>query len=85
MESMLAFSAAAWAIAMALGPVLQIRRIVHVQSSRGVSIPYLVVLVIGFGPWIAYGLVAGNWALIVPNAVAVVVMSLTITVAVRYR
>jgi len=56
-----------------------------VQSSRGVSIPYLVVLVIGFGPWIAHGLAAGSWALIVPNAVAAVVMCLTITVAFRFR
>jgi uncharacterized protein with PQ loop repeat len=55
MESTLALSAAAWAIAMALGPVLQIRRIIDEQSSRGVSISFFVVLVVGFGLWVADG------------------------------
>jgi MtN3 and saliva related transmembrane protein len=84
-ESTLAFSAAAWAIAMALGPVLQIRRIVDQRSSRGVSISYFVVLLIGFGLWLAYGIAAANLALIVPNTVAAVVMAVTIGVAIRYR
>ena len=85
MESTLAFTAATWAIAMALGPVLQIRRIVDQQSSRGVSIAFFVVLLIGFGLWIAYGIAAANVALIVPNAVAGIVMVVTIAVAIRYR
>ena len=85
MESTLALSAAAWAIAMALGPVLQIRRIVDQQSSRGVSISFFVVLLIGFGLWVAYGVAAANLALIVPNSVAAIVMVATIVVAIRYR
>jgi MtN3 and saliva related transmembrane protein len=84
-ESTLAFAAAAWAIAMALGPVLQIRRIVDQQSSRGVSISFFVVLVIGFCLWVAYGIAAANVALIVPNTVAGIVMVVTIGVALRYR
>jgi MtN3 and saliva related transmembrane protein len=84
-ESTLAFSAAAWAIAMALGPVLQIRRIVDQQSSRGVSITFFAVLLVGFGLWLAYGIAARNLALIVPNTVAAVVMAATIGVAIRYR
>jgi len=84
-ESTLAFSAAVWAIAMALGPVLQIRRIVDQRSSRGVSISYFVVLLIGFGLWVAYGISAANLALIVPNSVAAIVMGATIGVAIRYR
>jgi len=84
-ESTLAVAAAAWAIAMALGPVLQIRRIVDQQSSRGVSIAFFVVLLIGFGLWIAYGVAAANVALIVPNAVAGIVMVVTIAAAIRYR
>lgn len=85
MESTLAFAAAAWAIAMALGPVLQIRQIVDQQSSRGVSIAFFVVLLIGFGLWVAYGVAAANVALIVPNTVAGIVMVVTIAVAIRYR
>ena len=85
MESTLAFSAALWAIAMALGPLLQIRRIVDQQSSCGVSITFFVVLLIGFGLWLAYGIAAANLALIVPNTVAAIVMTATIGVAIRYR
>jgi uncharacterized protein with PQ loop repeat len=84
-ESTLALAAAVWAIAMALGPVLQIRRIVDQRSSRGVSIAFFVVLLIGFGLWVAYGVAAANVALIVPNTVAGIVMVLTIAVAIRYR
>jgi MtN3 and saliva related transmembrane protein len=84
-ESTLAFAAAAWAMAMALGPVLQIRRIVDQQSSRGVSIAFFVVLLVGFALWVAYGIASGNAVLIVPNAVAGVVMAGTIGVAIRYR
>jgi MtN3 and saliva related transmembrane protein len=84
-ESTLAFAAAAWAIAMALGPVLQIRRIVDQRSSRGVSITFFVVLLIGFALWLAYGIAAANVALVVPNAVAGIVMAVTIAVAIRYR
>jgi MtN3 and saliva related transmembrane protein len=85
LETTLAFSAAIWAIAMALSPVLQIRRILDHQSSRGVSISYFVVLLIGFGLWVAYGIAAANLALIVPNAVAAIVGVATIGVALRYR
>jgi MtN3 and saliva related transmembrane protein len=84
-ESTLAVSAAVWAVAMALGPVLQIRRIIDQQSSRGVSVAFFVVLLIGFGLWLAYGLAASNLALIVPNTVAAIVMAATIGVAIRYR
>jgi MtN3 and saliva related transmembrane protein len=85
LETTLAFSAAIWAIAMALSPVLQIRRILDQQSSRGVSISYFVVLLIGFGLWVAYGIAAANLALIVPNAVAAIVGVATIGVALRFR
>jgi MtN3 and saliva related transmembrane protein len=70
---------------MALGPVLQIGRIVDQQSSRGVSISFFVVLLIGFGPLVAYEIAAANVALIVPNSVAAVVMVATIVVAIRCR
>ena len=85
MESALAVTAATWAIAMAVGPVLQIRKIMQVRSSRGVSITYFLVLLVGFFLWLAYGIAAGNLALIVPNTVAAVVIAATIVVALRYR
>lgn len=85
MESTLAFTAATWAIAMALGPVLQIRKIVEHKSSHSISVGYFVVLLVGFILWLAYGIAASNIALIVPNTVAAVVIFATIVVAVRYR
>jgi MtN3 and saliva related transmembrane protein len=85
METTLAFAAATWAIAMALSPALQIRRIVELKSARGVSIAYLVVLLAGSVLWLAYGVAADNFALIIPNALAGVVSTTTIAVGWRYR
>jgi MtN3 and saliva related transmembrane protein len=84
-ETVLAFSAATWGIAMAVSPVLQIRKIVRHRSSRGVSLGYMSVLFVGFLLWLAYGIALGNWAMIVPNIVAAIVIIATMVVAVRYR
>jgi MtN3 and saliva related transmembrane protein len=70
---------------MALGPLLQIRKMVSHQSSRTISIGYFVVLLIGFLLWIAYGIAADNYVLIIPNTAAAVVITATILVARRYR
>lgn len=85
MVTALAVSASAWGVAMAVSPVLQIRRMVSEQSSAGVSIGYMVVLFIGFLIWLAYGISIGNVVLIVPNTVAAFVITATIAVALRYR
>lgn len=85
MESSLAIAAATWAIAMALGPLLQMRKIVRHQSARTISIGYFLVLLVGFVLWLAYGIAADNYALIIPNAVAAVVITATIAVTLRYR
>lgn len=85
MESVLAITAATWAIAMALGPVLQIRKIVEHRSSTGNSVGYFIILLVGFVLWMAYGIAASNLALIIPNAVAAVVITATIAVTWRYR
>jgi uncharacterized protein with PQ loop repeat len=84
-ETVLAFSAATWGIAMAVSPVLQIRKIVHHRSSHGVSVGYMSVLFVGFLLWLAYGIALGNWAMIVPNIVAAVVIVATMAVTLRYR
>jgi MtN3 and saliva related transmembrane protein len=84
-ETVLAFSAATWGIAMAVSPVLQIRKIVRHRSSHGVSIGYMGVLFVGFLLWLAYGIALENWAMIVPNIVAAIVIVATIVITVRYR
>ena len=70
---------------MALSPVLQIRRMIELRSSHGISLGYPCVLFIGFLIWLAYGISIDNLALIVPNIVAAVVIAFTIAVALRYR
>jgi uncharacterized protein with PQ loop repeat len=81
----LAFAAATWGIAMALSPVLQIRKIVHHRSSHGISTGYLAVLFVGFLLWLAYGIAIENWALIAPNTIAAIVCAATIAVVRHYR
>jgi MtN3 and saliva related transmembrane protein len=84
-ETFLGVLAAGWGVVMALSPVMQIRRMVHLRSSRDVSIGYLAIIVIGFSIWIAYGVAIHNLALIVPNCVAFVVGTATIIVALHFR
>jgi len=81
----LAVAAAGWGVAMAVSPVLQIRRIRSLRSSRDVSLAAYAVLIVGFVLWIAYGVALGNPALIVPNAVALAVATATVAIALRYR
>jgi MtN3 and saliva related transmembrane protein len=81
----LAFAAAGWGIAMAISPVLQIRKIVQHRSSHGISLGYMSVLFVGFLLWLAYGISLGNWALILPNVVAAIVIAATMAVVLRYR
>jgi MtN3 and saliva related transmembrane protein len=84
-ETVLAFSAATWGIAMAVSPVLQIRKIVHHRSSHGVSVGYMSVLFVGFLLWLAYGVALRNWAMIIPNIVAAIVIVATMAVTIHYR
>ena len=79
----LAVAAAGWGVLMGVSPVLQIRRMLRQRSSSDVSIGYFSVLLVGFLLWICYGIAAGNPALIVPNAVALLIGASTIAVAVR--
>ena len=58
--TLLAIIASSWGIAMALSPTLQIRHMIALRSSAGISIPYLGVLVIGFALWFAYGVALHN-------------------------
>jgi MtN3 and saliva related transmembrane protein len=85
MTTALAVTAATWGVAMALSPVLQIRKMVQRRSSRDVSIAYLAVLLVGFGLWVAYGAALENVAIMLPNAIAFCVGAATIGVAARYR
>jgi MtN3 and saliva related transmembrane protein len=81
----LAVVAATWGVLMAASPVLQIRRMLFTRSSSDLSLSYLIVLLVGFGIWLSYGISIGNAAIIVPNVVALIVGRATVMVAVRFR
>jgi MtN3 and saliva related transmembrane protein len=83
--TIITIAASSWAVLMGLAPVLQIRRMLREQSSREVSIGYFMILLIGFMLWICYGAAAANPALVVPNAVALLVDVTVIMVALRLR
>jgi MtN3 and saliva related transmembrane protein len=85
MQTMLAWAAAAWGVAMAVSPILQIRRIVKRNSSHDVSLGAFCILLVGFVLWIAYGFSLHNFALIVPNTVALAVSITAVAVILRYR
>jgi MtN3 and saliva related transmembrane protein len=77
--------AATWGVVMAASPVLQIGRMFRRRSSADISLGYFLVLMIGFGIWLAYGVSIGNAALIVPNIVSIAVGSAVIVVIVKFR
>ena len=83
--TVLGVSAAFWGILMALSPLLQIRQMWRRQSSEDVSVGFFAVLLPGFALWIAYGLARSDLALIVPNVVAILIGTTTITVAMLLR
>lgn len=85
MSDTLAVIAATTGIVMATAPVLQIRRMFLRRSSDDLSLAYLGVLLVGFVVWISYGISLGNFTLIIPNTVALVVTVTTIVVALRFR
>ena len=85
MTEYLAVAAATWGVAMAVSPLLQIRAIRAHQSSRGVSVGYQQVLLVGFVLWLSYGIALHNAAIIIPNIVAAIVSVATIVITLRYR
>ncbi len=81
MVTVFGIAAATWGLVMAISPGLQIRRMLVRRSSADVSVGYYVLLVPGFGLWVAYGLASSDLALVIPNAVAFAVGTATIVVA----
>ena len=84
-STVLGLTASAWAIMMALAPLLQVREIRARGSSSGISAATYRVLLVGFGLWAAYGVADENLVLVVPNLVAGVVAIATLVVIARYR
>jgi MtN3 and saliva related transmembrane protein len=78
-------AAGSYGVMMSLAPILQARRMRSRQSSADVSVPYLVVLVVGFVIYLMYGVSINNPVLIITNTVSVFVTAITLAIAARYR
>jgi MtN3 and saliva related transmembrane protein len=74
-----------WGVAMAVSPVLQIRRIRRERSSRGVSALQIAVLLVGFALWLLYGVVEESVPLVVTNVVALIANAAWLVATVRHR
>ena len=85
MTDALGITAATYGVLMAVSPLLQIRRMFQTRSSADLSLGYLMVLEIGFGLWIAYGISLPNLAIVIPNSFAMTVGLVTILVALHFR
>jgi uncharacterized protein with PQ loop repeat len=81
----LAVLSASWGLLMATSPLLQIRRILERRSSDDLSVPPMVVFLIGSAIWFTYGNSIGNVAIMIPNGVAVLVWLGTMLVTLRFR
>ncbi|MGH9304579.1 MAG: SemiSWEET family sugar transporter [Acidimicrobiales bacterium] len=81
----LATVTAGWAVVMAVAPLLQIRQIVRTATAAPISVAYFVLLCVGFGLWVAYGVASDQPVLEIPNSVALTVAVFTIVVTMRYR
>ena len=83
--TLFAVAASSWGIAMALAPVLQIRHMLALRSSAGISVGYLAVLLVGFALWLAYGIALGNPVPHRSEHGRIRVCSATIAIALRFR
>lgn len=74
-----------WGLIMAAAPLLQALRIVRRRHSADVSLPMLVILLVGGVMWASFGLRHGVLALTICNIVGIICSSLAILAWLRYR
>ena len=82
---LLGIATTVWGVVMAVAPVLQIRRIRAAGTSAGVSRGHLVVLLVGFALWLAYGLALRLAPLVITNAVSIVATAAWLLEVRRHR
>ena len=71
---------------MGLAPLLQVRVIVRDRNAAGTYYGWVLILLVGFGLWLTYGVVNNDLPIVITNAVAAVVTTaLVITVRVYSR
>lgn len=70
---------------MSVSPLLQVRMVLRKRSSAGISTGWIVVLLIGFVLWLAYGVSIGNVPLVLTNVVSCSAYGVTLGVVLRFR
>ncbi len=85
MSSAIAYVTTFWGLLMGLAPLLQVRVIVRERSSEGISAGWVMILLVGFLLWLAYGFVNRDVPLIITNVVAVSVTTTLLITMRRYR
>jgi MtN3 and saliva related transmembrane protein len=84
-SDILAVAATCAGTIMAIGPILQIRRMRRTRSSNDVSLLWLAMLDVGFVVFVSYGWSISNGVLIVTNSASLLVMTITILTALAFR
>ena len=77
--------ATVYGVFMSLAPLLQARKMRQRRSSGDVSILYIIVLVVGFSLYLAYGISISNRLLIITNTVSIAATATTLLIALTYR
>ena len=85
MSSAIAYVTTFWGLLMGLAPLLQVRVILRERSSEGISAGWVMILLVGFLLWLAYGFVNRDVPLIITNVVAVSVTATLLVTMRRYR
>lgn len=84
-SDILAIAATCVGLVMAVGPILQIRRMRRTRSSNDVSLLWLAMLDVGFVVFVSYGWSISNGVLVVTNSASFLVMTITILTALALR
>ncbi len=77
--------AAASGVFMAVSPLLQARRIRALGDSSEVSAGVFLTMRMNAAIWLTYGAASGNVVIVVPNVVALVTTTVTLTTIKRFR
>jgi uncharacterized protein with PQ loop repeat len=85
MSQSLAVITTAWGLLMGLAPLLQVRVIVRDKDAGGTSLAWVLILLVGFLLWLAYGLVRQDLPLILSNVVAATVTTTLLVTMGVYR
>ena len=84
MSNTLAVAATCWGVLMALAPLLQVRVIVRERDASGTSKTWIVILIVGFVLWFAYGVSTGSAPLIISNTMSGTVALILLATAVMF-